>query len=186
MVGGVRETGNREGRSRVPDIVLIAAVARNGVIGADNDMPWKISTDLKRFKQLTLGKPVILGRKTFLSFGGKPLPGRPHIVISRNPDYAPEGAEAATSLEEALVRAKELATELAAGEIMIIGGGQIYARAIGVADRLEITEVDARPQGDIRFPVIDPASWQESCRVPGERGERDSADFAFVTYRRKA
>ncbi|KZM48497.1 dihydrofolate reductase [Labrenzia sp. OB1] len=169
----------------MPDIVLIAAVARNGVIGADDDMPWKLSTDLKRFKKLTLGKPVVLGRKTFLSFGGKPLPGRPHIVISRNPGYAPDGAEAATSLKDALERAGALAGQLGVEEIMIIGGGQIYAQAIEIADRLEITEVDTAPEGDTIFPVIDPAVWQETGRTPGERGERDSADFTFVTYRRK-
>ncbi|WP_299817353.1 dihydrofolate reductase [uncultured Roseibium sp.] len=170
----------------MPDIVLIAAVAHNGVIGADDDMPWKLSTDLKRFKKLTLGKPVVLGRKTFLSFGGKPLPGRPHIVISRNADYAPEGAEAATSLKDALERAGVLAGQLGAEEIMIIGGGQIYAQAIGIADRLEITEVDAEPEGDTRFPVIDSGAWEETSRIPGERGERDSSDFTFVTYRRKS
>lgn len=156
------------------------------MIGADNDMPWKLSTDLKHFKRLTLGRPVIVGRKTFLSFGGKPLPGRPHIVVSRDPDYVPEGAEAANSLNAALERAGVLAGELGIDEIMCIGGGQIYAQAMEFADRLEITEVDAEPDGDTRFPEIDPAVWQEVSRVQGERGERDSADFAFVTYRRKA
>jgi len=156
------------------------------VIGADNDMPWKLSTDLKRFKKLTLGRPVVVGRKTFLSFGGKALPGRPHIVISRDPDYAPEGAEAAISLDAALERAGVLADELGVDEIMCIGGGQIYAQAMKVADRLELTEVDAEPEGDTRFPDIDPAIWEEVGRVPGERGDRDSADFTFVTYCRKA
>jgi len=170
----------------LPELVLIAAVARNGIIGADNDMPWRLSSDLKRFKSLTLGKPVIMGRKTFLSFGGKPLPGRPHVVISRDPGYAPGGAESASSFEAALERAAGLAAELGAGEIMCIGGGQIYARAMDRADRLEITEVAAEPVGDTRFPEIDPADWQETARVAGERTGRDSADFTFVTYRRKA
>ncbi|MCK7613510.1 dihydrofolate reductase [Roseibium sediminicola] len=170
----------------MPELVLIAAVARNGIIGADNDMPWRLSSDLKYFKKLTLGKPVIMGRKTFLSFGGKPLPGRPHVVISRDPAYAPEGAESATSFEAAFDRASELAREAGSGEIMCIGGGQIYAQAITRAGRLEITEVDAEPSGDTRFPEIDPALWQETSRVPGERTEKDSADFTFVTYRRKA
>jgi len=170
----------------LPELVLIAAVARNGIIGADNDMPWRLSSDLKHFKKLTLGKPVIMGRKTFLSFGGKPLPGRPHVVISRDPAYAPEGAESATSFEGALERATELAAELGVDEVMCIGGGQIYGRAIDRADRLEITEVDAEPSGDTRFPEIDPALWRETSRAPGERTEQDSADFTFVTYRRKA
>ncbi|NKI57193.1 dihydrofolate reductase [Labrenzia sp. PO1] len=170
----------------LPELVLIAAVARNGIIGSDNDMPWRLPSDLKYFKRLTLGKPVIMGRKTFLSFGGKPLPGRPHVIVSRDPQYAPEGAEAATSLEEALRRGVELAANLGVDQVMCIGGGQLYAQAIGKADRLEITEVDAQPAGDTRFPDIDPAVWQEVGRKPGERTERDSADFTFVSYRRKA
>ncbi len=170
----------------LPELVLIAAVARNGIIGSDNDMPWRLPSDLKYFKRLTLGKPVIMGRKTFLSFGGKPLPGRPHVIVSRDPDYAPEGAEAATSLEEALRRGVELAADLGVDQVMCIGGGQLYAQAIGKADRLEITEVDAQPSGDTRFPDIDPEVWQEVGREPGQRTERDSADFTFVTYRRKA
>ncbi len=169
----------------VPEIVMIAAVARNGVIGADNDMPWKLSTDLKRFKSMTLGKPVVLGRKTFLSFGGRPLPGRPHIVISRDRGYSPDGAEAAASLADALDRAGEIAADLGVDEIFCIGGGQIYAQGIALADRLEITEVAAAPEGDTRFPQIDPADWTEVSRIPGERSEKDSTDFAFVTYRRR-
>jgi dihydrofolate reductase len=170
----------------LPEIVVIAAVARNGIIGAENDMPWKLSTDLKRFKKLTLGKPVIMGRKTFLSFGGRPLPGRPHVIISRDPDYAPEGAEAVTSLEAAFERGKELAVELKADEIICMGGGQIYAQAMQKADRLELTEVDAEPEGDTRFPDIDPKVWQEVNREAGTRSDKDSADFTFVTYRRIA
>ncbi|ASP36787.1 dihydrofolate reductase [Labrenzia sp. VG12] len=168
----------------MPELVLIAAVARNGIIGADNDMPWKLSSDLKHFKKLTLGKPVIMGRKTFLSFGGKPLPGRPHVVISRDPDYAPEGAESATSFEAAYDRACALAAGLGVDEIMCIGGGQIYAQAMARADRLEITEVAAEPAGDTRFPDIDAAVWRETERDAGVRTEKDSADFTFVTYRR--
>lgn len=180
------EQENRIRRQDVPEIFMIAAVARNGVIGADNDMPWKLSTDLKRFKALTLGKPVVMGRKTFLSWGGKPLPGRPHVVISRDPAYSVAGADTATSLEGALARAKEIAEETGADQIGVLGGGQIYAQAISLADRLEITEVDAEPEGDTVFPAIDPDLWEEVAREPGQRSDRDSADFAFVTYRRKA
>lgn len=168
----------------MPDLVLIAAVARNGVIGADNDMPWQLSSDLKHFKRLTLGKPVIMGRKTFLSFGGRPLPGRPHVVISRNPDYAPEGVDTATSWPMALETAERLAGDLGVDEIFCIGGGQIYGQAIGAAARLEITVVDAEPDGDTRFPPIDDTVWNETRRIPGDRTERDSAGFTFVTYRR--
>ncbi|WP_298963872.1 dihydrofolate reductase [uncultured Roseibium sp.] len=170
----------------MPELVLVAAVARNGIIGSEGDMPWKVSSDLKRFKQMTIGKPVILGRKTFLSFGGRPLPGRPHVVISRDPDYSPSGAEAATSLQEALQRAEELASELQAEEIMCIGGGQIYDQAMPHADRLEITEIQSDPEGDTCFPEIDPSIWAMTHREPGQKGENDSADFVYVTYRRKA
>lgn len=168
----------------MPQLVLISAVARNGVIGSDNDMPWRLPTDLKRFKKMTLGKPVVMGRKTFLSFGGKPLPGRPHIVISRDPEYAPEGAEAATSLQAALDRAKDLARELAVDEIICMGGGQIYAQAMPLADRLEITEVAAEPEGDTRFPDIDRSTWEETAREEAVRSEKDSADMTFVSYKR--
>ena len=168
----------------MPELVLIAAVARNGVIGADNDMPWRLSSDMKYFKRLTLGKPVIMGRKTFLSFGGRPLPGRPHVAVSRDPDYAADGGDTATSLPMALEKARKLADALKVDEIFCIGGGQIYGQAIGNAARLEITEVDAEPAGDTRFPFIDPDVWEEVNRVAGERTEKDSAAFSFVTYRR--
>ncbi|MET1411560.1 dihydrofolate reductase [Roseibium sp. HPY-6] len=170
----------------MPELVLIAAVARNGIIGSDNDMPWKLSSDLKHFKRLTLGKPVIMGRKTFLSFGGRPLPGRPHIVVSRDPDYRADGVDTATSLEAAITQARALADELEVDEVFCIGGGQIYEQAIDQASRLEITEVDAKPDGDTRFPEIDPDLWEETNRADGQRTERDSADFAMVTYRRRA
>lgn len=170
----------------MPELVLVAAVARNGIIGSEGDMPWKVSSDLKRFKKMTMGKPVVLGRKTFLSFGGRPLPGRPHVVVSRDPDYSPAGAEAVTSFQTALQRAEELANDLQAEEIMCIGGGQIYAQAMPQADRLEITEIQSDPDGDTSFPEIDPSIWEVTCREPGQKGEKDSADFVYVTYRRKA
>lgn len=166
------------------ELMMIAAVARNGVIGADNDMPWSVSSDLKHFKKLTAGKPMIMGRRTFQSFPGL-LPGRPHIVISRDARFRVEGAEVVSSLDEALRRANELAQELDAREIAVIGGGQIYMAAMECADRLEITEIQANPVGDTRFPDIDPNLWHEVNRVQGERTERDSAGFDFVTYRRR-
>ncbi len=109
----------------LPELVLIAAVARNGIIGSDNDMPWRLPSDLKYFKRLTLGKPVIMGRKTFLSFGGKPLPGRPHVIVSRDPEYAPEGAEAATSLEEALRRERNWQRILASTRSCALAGAAL-------------------------------------------------------------
>ncbi len=168
----------------MPQIVLIAAVARNGAIGLDNDMPWRLPSDLKHFKAITLGKPVVMGRKTFESLG-RPLPGRPNIVISRN-GFRAEGADVVSSLGEALERASALAADLAVDDIIVMGGGQIYEQAMDRADRLEITEVQADPEADTHFPDIDPAVWQETARIKGERSERDSADFEFVTYRRKS
>ncbi|PTW58772.1 dihydrofolate reductase [Breoghania corrubedonensis] len=164
-------------------ISLIAAVAENGVIGRDNDMPWKLTSDLKRFKALTLGKPIVMGRKTFESIG-RPLPGRPNIVVTRNPDFAAQGIRVVSSLEAGLELARELAAELGVGEVMVIGGGALYAEAIATADRLYITQVHARPPGDTRFPEIDPASWREVSREACVRAEGDSAETSFVTYHR--
>lgn len=164
---------------------LIAAVAENGVIGAGSAMPWRLSSDMKRFKSLTMGKPVIMGRKTFDTIG-KPLAGRVNIVVSRRPDFAPEGVLVAPSFDAALVRAEEGARAAADEEIMVIGGGEIYRAAIDLADRLYITHVEASPEGDTRFPAIDPARWQASGaeRVPA--GPRDSAATTFVIYERTA
>ena len=165
-------------------VVIVAAVAENGVIGAENDMPWRLSTDLKRFKRITLGKPVVMGRKTFLSLG-KPLPGRPNVVITHDPGFAAEGATVVHSFAEGLAVARQLATELRADDVIIGGGGQIYAEAMASADRLEITRVHATPEGDTRFPPIDPGVWEEVARETPERGEKDSADVTFLTYRRR-
>jgi dihydrofolate reductase len=162
-------------------VALIAAVAGNGVIGADNAMPWRLSTDLQRFKRLTLGKPVVMGRRTFESLG-KPLAGRLNIVITRQPDFAPEGVSVAASLDTGLALADREAGP--SGEVMVIGGGQLYAEAIGRADRLYITHVDAAPEGDTHFPSIDPAVWRAASREAVPAGEKDSAATEFVVYRR--
>jgi len=166
----------------MPEIVLIAAVARNGAIGLDNDMPWRLPSDLKHFKAMTLGKPVVMGRRTFESLG-RPLPGRPNLVISRK-GFVAEGAEVFPNLNDALKRAGALAGDLEVDDVIVMGGGQIYAQAMDLADRLEITEVQADPDADTYFPAIDPAIWHETARIRGARGERDTADFEFVTYRR--
>ncbi len=166
-------------------VAIIAAVAENGVIGHDNDMPWRLPSDLKHFKAVTLGKPVVMGRRTFQSIG-RPLPGRPNIVVSRNGDFSAEGIEVVSSLEAGLERGRALAAEAGAGEVMVIGGGNLYAQAMGVADRLYITEVHARPEGDTRFPEIDTAYWKEVSREAGEKSERDSAAVTFLTYERNA
>ncbi len=162
-------------------VALIAAVARNGVIGADNAMPWRLRTDLLRFRQLTLGKPVVMGRRTFQSLG-KPLAGRLNIVVTRQSGYAPEGVTVAPNLDAALARAAAEAGP--SGEVMVIGGGQLYAEAIGRADRLYITHVDAAPEGDTHFPTIDPAVWSAVSRQAVPAGEKDSAATEFVVYER--
>ncbi len=159
-----------------PTVVLVAAVARNGVIGADGSMPWHIPADLKRFKRLTMGHPMVMGRKTFESMGL--LPGRRSIVVTRDPTWHAPGVEVADSLDTAI--------ELAAGPgidadpvVMVVGGGEIYAQAMDRADRLEITHLDRDAPGDTMFPAIDPAMW-----VVAEREEADG--YALVTYRRRA
>ena len=160
-----------------PLVSLIAAVARNGVIGDGDKLLWRLSSDLKRFKALTLGKPLIMGRKTFDSIG-KPLPGRQTIVVTRDLGWSHPGAAVAHDLEAALALAS------AAPEVMIGGGGEIYAQTIRGADRLFITEVDLAPEGDARFPAIDPALWREVRREAGERGPKDEAGFDFADYER--
>ena len=148
------------------------ARSRNGVIGKDGGLPWRLKSDLAIFRAVTMGKPVIMGRKTWESLPPRfrPLPGRRNIVISRQADFAAPGAELAASLEAALQLAAQAETAF------IIGGEQIYRQAMDVADRLEITEVDLEPEGDAWFPVIDAGCWQETARAAGQ-------GYAFVTYR---
>ncbi|KQO80271.1 dihydrofolate reductase [Rhizobium sp. Leaf262] len=167
-----------------PRITLIAAVAENGVIGRDLDMPWKLSTDLKRFKALTMGKPMIMGRKTFLSVGERPLPGRPHIIVSRNSDYRPEGVDVVSSLEAALSLAKEKAQALGVDEIFVAGGGEIYRQAMPFADQLSVTHVDVTLDGDTFFPPIDLAVFEKIDETPVPSGEKDNYPVRFTTYRR--
>ncbi|WP_261969959.1 dihydrofolate reductase [Prosthecodimorpha staleyi] len=169
---------------RAPEIALVAAVARNGVIGRDNDLPWRLSSDLRHFRRLTMGRPILMGRRTFQSIG-KPLDGRTNIVITRDPAFAVDGVVVAASLEAALRLGREIAIRDGADAVMVTGGGEIYAEAMPHADVLHLTEVDLAPAGTVRFPAIDPLIWQETARVPGERGPRDEAGFAFVTYRRR-
>lgn len=165
-------------------IWIVAAVARNGVIGASGGLPWRLSSDLKRFKALTMGKPLVMGRRTFESIG-RPLPGRKIIVVTRAPGFNPKDAIATHSLEAALDLAAESARAMAADAIVIAGGGEIYAETIARASRLFITEVKIEAKGDVRFPPIDPKLWREAKREKGERGQKDEADFEFVEYARR-
>ncbi|NTJ42747.1 dihydrofolate reductase [Agrobacterium larrymoorei] len=168
-----------------PLITLIAAVSRNNVIGRELDMPWKLSSDLKRFKAQTMGKPLIMGRKTFLSVGERPLPGRPHIIVSRNSDYNPSGVDVVGSLEEALDLAKSKARELGVDEVFVAGGGEIYRQAMPLADQLSVTHVEAELEGDTFFPEIDPAVFEKIDEIPLPAGEKDNYPVRFVTYRRR-
>lgn len=162
---------------------LVAAVAQNGVIGTGDRMPWRLSSDLKRFKRITTGKPVVMGRKTFDTIG-KPLPDRLNIVVSRNADFAHDGVLLAPTLEAALVKAGEMAQASADKEIMVIGGGEIYREAIDLADRLYITHVDLAPEGDTHFPPIDPGLWRATVPEHTPAGPKDSTGTTFVIYER--
>jgi dihydrofolate reductase len=167
-------------------LALIAAVARNGVIGGDNRLLWRIKADLRHFRDETLGRPVVMGRKTFESIG-RPLPGRLNIIMSRSLTEAPAGAELARSLDEAIGLAG-LATAKGRAKpdrIMIAGGGDIYAQAIGRADRLFITDVELDAKGDAFFPKIDPTIWREVRREQHAKGPDDDAAYAFVEYLRR-
>ncbi|HYC25193.1 MAG TPA: dihydrofolate reductase [Roseiarcus sp.] len=164
-------------------VSLVAAVARNGVIGVDNRLAWRVPTDLRRFRALTMGKPLVMGRKTFESIG-RLLPGRETIIVTRRADFLVAGAHVARDVETGLA----LADRLAMGEqneIIVAGGAEIYAQTIGRADRLLITEVDLAPPGDALFPPIDPAIWREVGRERPPRGERDEAKIEFVEYARR-
>ena len=165
-------------------LVLVAAVARNGIIGANGRLPWRLSSDLKRFKALTWGKPLVMGRKTFASIG-RALPGRETIVVTRDAAFAPPGVSVVHKLDAALDLAAERASATGADDIVIAGGSEIYAQTIARARRLFITEVALDAQGETRFPPIDPREWLEIRRETGERGPRDDADFAFVEYERR-
>jgi dihydrofolate reductase len=165
------------------DIVLLAAVAENGVIGRDNALPWRLSSDLRRFKLLTLGKPVVMGRRTFDSIG-KPLPDRANIVVTRDKSFRADGVKVAPSVEAALDVARDEARRRGVGEIAVIGGTEIFNQTMSLADRLEITHVHAKPAGDVFFPAIDPAHWRETARAEMPAGPRDEFGASFVTYER--
>lgn len=159
-------------------ISIIAAVAANGVIGSGNAMPWHISEDFRRFKAITMGHPIVMGRKTFESLG-RPLPGRTNVVVTRNPAYgAPEGVLVVGSLDEAM------ALFPADEEVFIIGGGEIYREAMSIADKLYITRVYAPFDGDTTFPYIPADEWRVVSREAHERGEKFPHPFEFVDYAR--
>lgn len=157
---------------------MIAALANNRVIGIENRLPWRLPEDLAHFKALTLGHPVLMGRKTFESLG-RPLPGRTNIVITRNPDFRPEGCQVAGSIPEAIALCR------AAVELFFIGGAELYAQAIPLADRLYLTEVDIEAEGDAWFPEYDRGMFLEVSRTSHTGEKADRLGFDFVTYARR-
>ena len=166
-------------------VSLIAAMAENRTIGAGNRLPWHLPEDLKRFRRLTTGHPVIMGRKTYDSIG-KPLDGRDNIVVTRNADFHAAGVACASSIEEALQIAKACAARRGANEITVIGGAEIFAAMLPTADRIYLTRIHARPEGDTTFPELDPAAWREVSAASVSSDPRDTALATLHTYERAA
>jgi dihydrofolate reductase len=165
-------------------ILIVAAVADNGVIGRGNALPWRLKSDMQHFRALTMGKPVVMGRKTYLSIG-KPLTGRTTIVVSRDAIFAAPGIVVASSLDAALTAARGDALRRNADTIFVAGGAEIYAQAMPLATQLAVTYIHKQIDGDAYFPAIDPNEWHEGTRSEHEPAAEDEAAFAFVTYERE-
>jgi len=170
--------------NKPPQIVLVVAAADNDVIGADGKLPWHLRSDLRHFRALTMGKPVVMGRKTYLSIG-RPLPGRTNVVVSRDPAFAAPGLLVAPTLHTALSAARGDALRRGS-DIMVIGGAEIFAQLLSAAARLELTRVHLRPQGDVLLPTIEWSQWQETARRDLPQGPHDDAPFTVTSYRRIA
>ena len=169
----------------LPRIALIAAVGRNGVIGAEGDLPWRLREDLRTFKATTAGKPVVMGRRTWDSLPRRPLPARANIVISRSGERDAPGARIYSGLGVALAAGRAVAAAMGATEVMVIGGGAVYKEALPLADILYLTEVDASPAGDAFFPAIDPDDWRETeSRSHAADAQNDHA-FVFRRLERR-
>ena len=164
-------------------IAIVVAVAENGVIGRGGDLPWRIPSDLKRFRALTMGKPVVMGRKTFQSLP-RALDGRVNIVVTRDRTFAAPGAETAPDLPAALELARRRALELGVDEVMVIGGGEIYAGALALADRVYLSRVAASIEGDAVFPTLDPAQWRLLSAEPLNRGPNDDHPVTLEIHER--
>ncbi len=174
--------GSLSGNSKIM-VSLVVAVARNGVIGRDGGLPWRLSSDLKRFKLNTIGRPVLMGRKTFESIG-RPLPERDNIVVTRDKAFERAGVFLVTSVGEGLALSKVKAKLRKVNEICVIGGGEIYRQTIALADKLIVTFVEAEVEGDTRFPDIDPAVWKEVSSEFHPAGDKDSHSTRQVSYER--
>lgn len=164
-------------------VALIVALAENGVIGRDNQLPWHLPEDLAYFKRTTLGKPIIMGRKTFESIG-RPLPGRPNLVVTRQRDWQVAGVTVCNSLDQALAQAQREATALGAGELMVIGGGELYRQALPRAERLYLTRVHAEVAGDAWFPDLAAHEWQQESTERHVAGGSNPYDYSFIVLNR--
>ena len=162
-------------------IVLVVAVSRNGVIGRDGALPWRLPSDLRRFKEITMGKPIIMGRKTWEALPRKPLPGRTNIVVTRQAGYLAPGAMVAGTVNEALAVARSAKP----AEIAVIGGGDIYRQVLPFADRIYLSEVDAEAEGDTHFPELDDKDWQEVRRDPRLQEAGDEAGYVYRVLERR-
>ncbi len=167
-------------------VTIHVAIAENGVIGREGGLPWRLSTDLQRFKADTMGKPIVMGRKTWESFPRRPLPGRMNIVVTRNETYRADGATVAASLEQALALAADHNRNTGGGDdICVIGGGEIYRQAMPLADRLDVTHVQARIEGDTVFPDIDAEIWRQTGAQDFPAGDRDTHATRHAIYVRR-
>ena len=164
-------------QTQAPRLVAVLAMAENGVIGRDNALPWRLPADLRHFKALTLGKPVLMGRRTFESLG-RPLPGRHNLVLTRDPSWAADGVTVVDSLEAAI------AASGGAGELMVIGGAQVYRQCWPVLSRIELTRVHATPPGDTRLDGVDWTAWRTVSAERHPADARNEYDYSFVTLRR--
>lgn len=166
-------------------LVLVVAVAENGVIGRRGAMPWRIPGDLKHFKAVTMGKPMVMGRKTYESIG-KPLPGRISLVLTHDKNWHADGVIVGHSLDEILKLASEAAQQSGASEIAIIGGSALFDETLPLAAKIELTEVHAKPEGDVYFPKYDRGAFRETRREGPMQGEKDDYAYSVVTLERKA
>ena len=166
-------------------LALVVAVSKNGIIGRSGKLPWRLASDVKFFKKITMGKPIIMGRKTWESLPRRPLPGRDNIVLTRDRNYRADGAIVVTSVEAALAEAKSRALSAGAGEIAVIGGAEIYELFLPIAHRIYLTVVDLHVEGDTRFPSFDPAQWKDLGQESFAKGQGDDADFVIRTLDRR-
>jgi dihydrofolate reductase len=166
-------------------VVLVVAVAENGVIGRNGKLPWRLKSEMAHFREVTMGKPVVMGRKTWDSLPRKPLPGRTNIIVSRDREFADAGAIVASSIAYALDAARGDALRRGVYEIAVIGGSHIFASTLPIADRIEFTRVHLQPEGDTFFPALDPGEWRELARRDVAAGADDEAGFTILTYGRQ-